>query len=90
MPRRTAGTGKKNMAVCFENRSSKRETHSWMLRCTPLIPALRRQRQVDLCEFEASLVYKVSTRTAMATQRNPISGKLRENLLQNLPTNRVC
>ena len=22
-----------------------------------LIPALRRQRQVDLCEFEASLVY---------------------------------
>ena len=26
--------------------------------CTPLIPALGRQRQVDLCEFEASLVYK--------------------------------
>ena len=25
---------------------------------TPLIPALGRQRQVDLCEFEASLVYK--------------------------------
>ena len=25
---------------------------------TPLIPALRRQRQADLCEFEASLVYK--------------------------------
>ena len=24
----------------------------------PLIPALRRQRQVDLCEFKASLVYK--------------------------------
>ena len=26
--------------------------------CTRLIPALGRQRQVDLCEFEASLVYK--------------------------------
>ena len=26
--------------------------------CTPLIPALGRQRQVDLCEFEASLVYQ--------------------------------
>ena len=26
--------------------------------CTPLIPALGRQRQVDLCEFKASLVYK--------------------------------
>ena len=25
---------------------------------TPLIPALGRRRQVDLCEFEASLVYK--------------------------------
>ena len=24
----------------------------------PLLPALRRQRQADLCKFEASLVYK--------------------------------
>jgi hypothetical protein len=31
----------------------------------PLIPALGRQRQVD---FEASLVYKVSSRTARATE----------------------
>ena len=38
---------------------------------TPLIPAFRRQRQADLCEFKASLVYKVSSsRTARAvTQR---------------------
>ena len=28
-------------------------------RCTPLIPALRRQRQANLCEFKDSLVYKV-------------------------------
>jgi len=41
----------------------------------PLIPALRRKRQVDLCEFEARLVYRVSFRTARATQRNPVSGK---------------
>jgi hypothetical protein len=27
---------------------------------TPLIPALRRQRQADLCEFKASLLYIVS------------------------------
>ena len=40
----------------------------------PLISALGRQRQADLCEFEASLVYKVSSRTASAvTQRNPVS-----------------
>jgi hypothetical protein len=38
--------------------------------CTTLIPAPRRQRQVDLCESEASLVYTASSRTAKATQRN--------------------
>ena len=26
--------------------------------CTPLTPALGRQRQAELCQFEASLVYK--------------------------------
>ena len=35
----------------------------------PLILALGRQRQVDLCEFKASLVYRVSSRTAGATGR---------------------
>ena len=38
----------------------------------PLIPALWRQRQVDLCEFKDSLVYRVSFRTSRATQRNPV------------------
>jgi hypothetical protein len=38
----------------------------------PLIPALGRQRQADF-EFEASLVYRVSSRIARATQRNPVS-----------------
>jgi hypothetical protein len=37
-----------------------------------LIPALRRQRQADLCESEVSLVYKVSFRTVRTTQRNPV------------------
>ena len=47
---------------------------------TPLIPALRRQRQADLCEFEASLVYRASSRTgSKATQRNPILKKKRKN-----------
>ena len=30
---------------------------------------------MDLCEFEASLVYKMSSRTARATQRNSVSNK---------------
>jgi hypothetical protein len=38
-----------------------------------LISALRRQRQADLSEFEASLVYRVSSRTARDTQRYPTS-----------------
>ena len=41
---------------------------------TPLIPALGgRGRQIS--EFEAILVYKVSSRTARAIQRNPVSKK---------------
>jgi hypothetical protein len=32
--------------------------------------ALRRQRQVGLCEFK---VYRVSSRTARVTQRDPVS-----------------
>jgi hypothetical protein len=38
---------------------------------TPLIPPLRRR----ISEFEVSLVYKVSSRTARAIQRNPVSKK---------------
>jgi hypothetical protein len=40
--------------------------------CTPLISAPRRQRQAHLCEFKASLVYRMNSRTAKVTQRNPI------------------
>jgi hypothetical protein len=31
-----------------------------------------------ISEFKASLVYKVSSRTARAIQRNPVSGKKKE------------
>jgi hypothetical protein len=34
-----------------------------------------RDRGRQISEFKASLVYKVSSRTARATQRNPVSGK---------------
>ena len=39
----------------------------------PLIPELSGQRQAYLCEFEASLVYRVNSKTARTTQRNPVS-----------------
>ena len=44
----------------------------------PLFSALRRQRQVDFCEFEASLVYRVSSRTSRAMQRT-LSQKTKTN-----------
>jgi hypothetical protein len=39
----------------------------------PLIPALGRGRRIS--EFEACLVYRVSSRTARVIQRNPVSKK---------------
>ena len=40
-----------------------------------LMPPLWRQRKMDLCEFGANLVYRVSSRIAKATQKNPVSKK---------------
>jgi hypothetical protein len=40
-----------------------------------LIPALERWRQVDLCEFKASLVIEVGSRISKVTQCNPILEK---------------
>lgn len=39
--------------------------------CMALIPALRKQRQMDLSEFKDSLAYKVNSRTV--TQRSSVS-----------------
>lgn len=45
----------------------------------PLVPTLRRQRQEDLCELQASLDYKKNSRkTKAVTQRNHLSEKERE------------
>ena len=38
----------------------------------PLIPELLRQRQVDLCEFKASLVLRTSFRTGKAIYRETV------------------
>jgi hypothetical protein len=35
-------------------------------------PSTWEAEQVDLCEFKAILVYRVISRTAKATERNPI------------------
>ena len=42
-----------------------------------MILVLTRLRQADLCEFDASLVYKASSRTgSKSTQRNPVLKKI--------------
>jgi hypothetical protein len=46
---------------------------------TPLIPALGGGRGRQISEFKASLVYRVSSRTARTTQRNPISKNQKQN-----------
>lgn len=46
--------------------------------CTPLIPALTRQRHGDPSEFKVGLVHTASLGMSRATQRNPITRK-REN-----------
>jgi hypothetical protein len=45
---------------------------AWLCWRTPLILTLERQRQEDLWEFKASLAYRLSSRTAKATQKNPV------------------
>jgi hypothetical protein len=46
--------------------------------CMPLIPAHGRQRQANLCEFQASLVCRARSSTASVTHRNSASKKKRE------------
>jgi hypothetical protein len=44
----------------------------------PRIPSLRRQRQMELYEFEDSLVYRMSSRTVRATQRKTCLSKIKK------------
>ena len=44
-----------------------------MVTWVPLIPALRRQKQVDPSELEASLVYRASSRTGSKTTEETLS-----------------
>jgi hypothetical protein len=44
-------------------------------------PSTQEAEQVGLCEFEASLIYRVSFWKVRTTQRNPVSTK--QNTIQN-------
>jgi hypothetical protein len=49
----------------------------------PLIPTLGRQSRW-ISEFKASLVYRVSFRTARAIQRNPVSKNQNQSINQSI------
>ena len=44
------------------------------------------EAEAGISEFEASLVYRVSSRTARATQRNPVSENQTNNLSIEMPS----
>ena len=50
------------------------------------ILALGRQRQMDLCEFKAGLVYRVSSRPARAIRRPCLKNKIPLELCVETPT----
>ena len=54
------------------------EANQVVVVCTPLIPALGGQKQVDFCEFKASLVYIVSSRTARTVTQRPCLKKINQ------------
>lgn len=64
--------GWKNVSNTLENKFSEHFQELEMLVSfkwhTPLVLALRRRRQENLCEFEGSLFFRVCTRTARATK----------------------
>ena len=47
----------------------------------PLVPALRRRRQADLCKFEVSLVYKVSSRPGRAVTQKILFQKKKKEII---------
>jgi hypothetical protein len=55
-----------------------------------LVPALRKQKQTDHCEFEASLVCRASSRTAWATQRNTVLKKNKAKQNKTPPPKNEC
>ena len=50
----------KVFALQVRNSCVRRRANHNLIKCMTLVPALGRQRQVDLCEFEASLLYRAS------------------------------
>lgn len=53
-------------AIHTHTYSKEKEYQVWW--CIPLMPALEKQTQIDLCEFQVRLDYTVSSRPARVTE----------------------
>lgn len=62
-----------HMPVIPAFRRRRREDQKFQLQ-TPVILAFQRQKQVDICEFKAYLVYKATFGTSRITQNKFICG----------------
>jgi hypothetical protein len=54
-----------------------------------LISARVRQRQADLCEFKASLVYRANSKVARGKQRNSVSKNQKKERERERETRRM-
>jgi hypothetical protein len=67
------------------NKNNKRVCFSWAVVAHAFNPSTQEAEAGGFSEFEASLVYKVSSRTAKATQRNPVSKQNKTKQPELLP-----
>ena len=71
-----------NLSISLQNGTlrnyTKNENSARVGQHMPSIPALERERQADLCEFKAILVYRVSSKRARATQKNPVLNETKQ------------
>jgi hypothetical protein len=67
---RTARTIQRSPVSKKKKKKKKRINLGWVWWCMPLIPALARKRQMDLCEFGTILVY-IARQTRDTEQRDP-------------------
>lgn len=67
-----AGTCNLFSAFFFFNLKLALKNVCWAWWFLPLLLAFERQKEVDLCDLEASLVYRSSSRITKTTQRNPV------------------
>jgi hypothetical protein len=53
----------------------------------PLVSALGKQRQVDLCEFKVTVAYRANSKAARTTQSNTVSKQINKGKKEQIKHN---